>query len=788
MIEAIDLTVRRRGCTVLDAVSFDVRPGQVTGVLGGTGAGKTVLLRRMVDLERGRGETLFDGRPYRALHRPMREVGLLLDPTIGDPDRTVRGHLRLALATDRGAAREGVLAGARQPVSGGTIANRYGHGDGSGKLDTLHPVGARAGVGRESSDARARNAEGRNASAASLGIDVEEDAEFAEALGVRGAHVGFDESGSEAVGAGSRRSGWSNGGAEGGDGFGRRRWLRFGRRALHDEGDLAEPIRATGLEREAHHDESGPDNRIGRAGAGREARRDESGFEQRIDATRLDRGGRSESDLADQIERTRRGRPADRIDAVLDIVGLTEQSRTRLSDLTEGMATRLGIAVALLGDPKTLLLDCPDRGLEPEGVAWLGALLRAFTAQGRSALVTGSDTETLIGMVDRVLLLDSGYLVGTRTAEEVLRAPTGASVVVRSPQIVRFAAILAEAGARSTQGEGACLEVRGLDRARVGDLAYRHSIPVHELSDRFTGSDPGDLVLAACTGRRARPVVPIQGFPDGKRVVSVPTPVSVGTTAPLSGMRTPGVRTWGAKALRPARVSPAGTGAPVSNVRVMNVGDVDALDEPSVRLITVVPEPATGEQVAAEPAAGEQVAGERAAGGLAAHESVVQSEVAEIDPAGEPIQRRARASESGGDGSAGESGPGESGTSEPGAGESRAGESGAAEIGTPGVGTRGLAGEVDASAGLGAETPAVAGGVVASAPLVAGLGAEAPVGVDAPGVAGDLVASASLAAGLAAQAPAGVDGPLAGAASDAASGTESAGEPGPDSLAAEEAH
>lgn len=764
MIEAIDLTVRRRGRTVLDAVSFDVRPGQVTGVLGGTGAGKTVLLRRMVDLERGRGETLFDGRPYRALHRPMREVGLLLDPTIGDPDRTVRGHLRLALATDRGAAREGVLAGARQSASGGTIANRYGYGDGSGKVDALHPVGARAAVGRESADVRVRNTEGRNASADSLGIDVEEDAEFAEALGVHSAHAGCDESGATVVGVGSRRSGRPNGGAEGGDGFGRRRWLRFGRRALHDEGDLADPIRGTGFGHEAHPDENGVDDRIGRAGVGRGARYDYGDLERRIGATRLGRGDCGESDLADQIERTRRGRPADRIDAVLDIVGLTEQSRTRLSDLTEGMATRLGIAVALLGDPKTLLLDCPDRGLEPEGVAWLGALLRAFTAQGRSALVTGSDTETLIGMVDRVLLLDSGYLVGTRTAEEVLRAPTGASVVVRSPQIVRFAAILAEAGARSTQGEGACLEVRGLDRARVGDLAYRHGIPVHELSDRFTGSDPGDLVLAACTGRRARAVVPIQGFPDGKRVVTVPTPVSVGITAPLSGMRT-----WGAKGLRPARVGRAGTDAPVSNVRVMNVGDVDALDEPSVRLITVVPEPAAGDGAAGDGAAGERVAGE-----TAAHEPMVQSEseAADIDPAGESIERAARASESGRDGAVDESGPGDSGAGEFGASESGPSKSGADESGPGDSGAdESGAGEVGA---VGGNAPGSLGATEPSTVLAAG----------APAASGDVAASAPLAA-----AGVGVNGrPSALAGSDTVSGTESAGELAPKSVAGEEAH
>lgn len=377
MIEAIDLTVRRRGRIVLDAVSFDVRPGQVTGVLGGTGAGKSTLLRRMVELERGGGETLFDGRTYRSLPHPMREVGLFLEPGAGHPQRTVRGHLRLALATDRGAAREGNGAAVRRPA-------------------------------RKTARRIERTAFG-----------PPEDA-IADSW-----HGLPDHSGSAG------------------------RWRK----------------------------------------------------------------------LADRLLVSRGGSPAERIDAVLDIVGLTDQADTRLTDLTDGMATRLGIAVALLGDPHALLFDAPERGLEPEGLAWLGALLRAFTGQGRAALVTGSDTETLLGLADRLLLLDSGYLVGIRTAEEVLRAPTGAAVIVRSPQIVRFAAILAESGARSTQGEGACLEVRGLDRARVGDLAYRHGIPVHELSERFTGSDPGDVVLAACSGR-SRPIVPFQGSPETASEVS----------------------------------------------------------------------------------------------------------------------------------------------------------------------------------------------------------------------------------------------------------------------------
>ncbi len=155
MIEAIDLAVRRRGRIVLDAVSFDVRPGQVTGVLGGTGAGKSALLRRMVELERGGGETLFDGRPYRSLRHPMRELGLLLEPGIGHPQRTVRGHLSLALATDRRAAREGNEAAFRQ--SGRRTARRVeraGVGTSDESIGRLPGTACQSAVYREAPAAR----------------------------------------------------------------------------------------------------------------------------------------------------------------------------------------------------------------------------------------------------------------------------------------------------------------------------------------------------------------------------------------------------------------------------------------------------------------------------------------------------------------------------------------------------------------------------------------------------------------------------------------------------------
>jgi ABC-2 type transport system ATP-binding protein len=96
----------------VDDLSFDVRPGVVTGFLGPNGAGKSTTLRLMLQLDRGRGQTLFDGRPFREIGRPLRHVGAVLDAKGFHPTRTARNHLRmLAASADIDSARvDDVLA------------------------------------------------------------------------------------------------------------------------------------------------------------------------------------------------------------------------------------------------------------------------------------------------------------------------------------------------------------------------------------------------------------------------------------------------------------------------------------------------------------------------------------------------------------------------------------------------------------------------------------------------------------------------------------------------------
>ncbi|MFF5670240.1 ATP-binding cassette domain-containing protein [Streptomyces hygroscopicus] len=138
------------------------------------------------------------------------------------------------------------------------------------------------------------------------------------------------------------------------------------------------------------------------------------------------------------------GVAATRADVVLDVVGLTDLANERLGDLSTGAERRLGIATALLGDPHTLVLDEPARGLSPRETTWLYGLLRQFAAHGGAVLVTAEDAESVARLADQVLTLESGRLVADQPVDEFVRTRLRPRVVVHSPLVGRLAAVLEE--------------------------------------------------------------------------------------------------------------------------------------------------------------------------------------------------------------------------------------------------------------------------------------------------------------------------------------------------------
>lgn len=278
MIEAQGLTRKYGGALAVDGLSFSVRPGQVTAFVGPNGAGKSTALRMMLQIERGRGRTLFDGRRYRELRHPAREVGAWLGGEPAYARRRARTELRV----------------------------------------------------------------------------------LAAAHGIRRA----------------------------------------------------------------------------------------------------------------------------RVEEVLDLVGLTPVAGVRVGSLSAGALGRLGLAGALLGDPGTLVLDEPSAGQDPEGVRWLREFLRAYAAQGRTVLVAGHGLSELTDYADRVLAVARGRLLADESAAEYRSRAAGSEVYVRTPQVDRLSELLRHEGLGVHAHGGAALTVTGADRARVGEIAFRGSVLIHELAQR----------------------------------------------------------------------------------------------------------------------------------------------------------------------------------------------------------------------------------------------------------------------------------------------------------------
>ncbi|MFL6113757.1 MAG: ATP-binding cassette domain-containing protein [Catenulispora sp.] len=186
------------------------------------------------------------------------------------------------------------------------------------------------------------------------------------------------------------------------------------------------------------------------------------------------------------------GVPKGRIAEVLEIAGLSTQATARCGRLDPGRRQRLAIAAALLGDPAALILDEPH-ALDSRGMSWFHALIRAYAAQGRTVLVAATDPDSLAGTADHVVVLrraaEDGIsrVIASRSAAEVFDERRATVVQVRSPQAARLAAALETEGARLAPAGPGALQVRGLDRARIGEVAHVAGICLHELSE--TGHD-----------------------------------------------------------------------------------------------------------------------------------------------------------------------------------------------------------------------------------------------------------------------------------------------------------
>jgi ABC-2 type transport system ATP-binding protein len=120
--------------------------------------------------------------------------------------------------------------------------------------------------------------------------------------------------------------------------------------------------------------------------------------------------------------------PDQRVDEVLDVVGLSDAAGRRVGGYSMGMRQRLALGAALLGDPATLVLDEPANGLDPMGIHWLRSLLRGFADQGRTVLVSSHQLAELDQTVNDVIVIDHGRLVARGCTPQLMREHGSASL------------------------------------------------------------------------------------------------------------------------------------------------------------------------------------------------------------------------------------------------------------------------------------------------------------------------------------------------------------------------
>jgi ABC-2 type transport system ATP-binding protein len=219
------------------------------------------------------------------------------------------------------------------------------------------------------------------------------------------------------------------------------------------------------------------------------------------------------------------GIPESRADEVLAQVGLSEAARRKVRGFSLGMRQRLGLAFALLGDPRVLLLDEPANGLDPEGIRWLRGFMRSLADEGRTVLVSSHLLTEVQQSADRVVILSQGRLVREGSISE-LEAGAGETVVVRSPQLDRLGPALTGAGAGVTRTGPDLLQVKGLPAAAVGHAAFSAGVELHEL--RTERADLEQLFFQLTQAQyAAAPGGPPPGPPPG---VPAPVPTAAPTT------------------------------------------------------------------------------------------------------------------------------------------------------------------------------------------------------------------------------------------------------------------
>lgn len=174
--------------------------------------------------------------------------------------------------------------------------------------------------------------------------------------------------------------------------------------------------------------------------------------------------------------------PNSRVTEVVEMTGLGAVARKRVGGFSLGMGQRLGIAAAMLGDPRTLILDEPVNGLDPEGVQWVRHLAKGLAAEGRTVFLSSHLMSEMAQTADHLIIIGRGRIIADAPVQDIISGRGQARSRVLTDDPARLISLLANTGVSVEQRDAELLEVTGLDARQIASTAMANQVLIYELT------------------------------------------------------------------------------------------------------------------------------------------------------------------------------------------------------------------------------------------------------------------------------------------------------------------
>ena len=181
-----------------------------------------------------------------------------------------------------------------------------------------------------------------------------------------------------------------------------------------------------------------------------------------------------------------KGMPYGDIGRVLETAQLTERKRSRFTTLSLGMKQRLGIAAALLGDPRVLVLDEPTNGLDPEGIAEVREIVLQQVQQGKTLILASHILSEVEKICSHVAILKKGELLANGPVKELLAEDEIIEISCNNNDLLK-SALKGSSLAKEIETENGVLILTLNDKvkpAEINSFAFDNKLVVHHMLSR----------------------------------------------------------------------------------------------------------------------------------------------------------------------------------------------------------------------------------------------------------------------------------------------------------------